>query len=124
MSSNSSPRIRHTAPMVRVEGRVSGSAAMGSVLDERESVLADLQLVSVRQASVLDALAVHVGAVQAALVEDVDAVRALLEHGVLTRDGDVVQKHIRLRGAADGGARRADRELVARAATAQPDHQA
>src|SRR5205085_8418541 len=119
MSSNSSPSIRQTVPMVRFDGRVSGSAAMVSALDECQPVLADLQLVAVGQARVLDPLAVDVRAVEAALVGDVDAVRPLLEHGVVARDGDVVEEHVALRCAADRRPRGPDRELIAGAPAAQ-----
>src|SRR4051794_1087241 len=94
-----------------------------SVLDECEAVLADLQLVAVAQPRVLHAFAVDIGAVQAALVDDVHTVVALLQDGVLARDGDVVQEDVALRRAPDARAAGPDRKLIARAPAAEPDHE-
>src|SRR5262249_28136029 len=63
-----------------------------SSVEEGEAVLADLQLVAVLELRRLDALAVHEGAVQAALVLDREDAVALAQHGVLARHGDVVEE--------------------------------
>ena len=72
-----------------------------SAVQERESVLADLQLVAVFELSGLDTLAVHEGAVEAAQVLDEERAVPLGDDGVLARDGDVVEEDPAVGRAAD-----------------------
>ena len=72
-------------------------------LQEPQGVAADEDLVAVGQRRPLDALAVDEDAVQRAVVEHADAVRAAHEQGVAARDGGVVEADVGGQGAADAG---------------------
>src|SRR5689334_2583002 len=70
-------------------------------MEERQPVLADLDLVAVLELGRLDPLAVHEGAVQAAAVLDQPAVVVALQLRVLPGDRDVVEEDPAVGRAAD-----------------------
>ena len=102
------PDVQQAAPARR--GRPDGPAAqpsrstIGALVagEEDEPVLADLDLVAVLERGLLDAVAVDVGAVEAAGVLTVKPSPARLEHRVAARDGDVVEEDVAV-GVASGG---------------------
>src|SRR5262245_7959314 len=130
MSSNSAWRILQTAPIVRAlrgrladsGGRLASEIAI-SLLQVAELVLADLDLVAVRQPVRLDPAPVDVGAVEGAEVVDVAAVTPAHEEGVIAGDGDVVAKDPRVRAAADADPVLCDGEALPRAAASRADHE-
>src|SRR2546423_12317964 len=69
-----------------------GLPSSPSVLQEGQSVFADLELVAVPEIGPLDPLAVDERAVQAALVLELPALAVLREDGVLAGHGDVVEE--------------------------------
>src|SRR4051794_302982 len=92
-SANSARRSCSTSPMLLPPTVRSGLTT--GVVDQ--AVLADLHLVAVRQLQLVDPVAVHIGAVQAADVADLDALRVAAELGVPARDGDVVEEDVAVR---------------------------
>src|SRR5829696_8028820 len=127
MSGNSCESALQTAPIVSDLARATGSAcaaaasstaASGSAPseslvtaistgEERQLELADMQLVAILEAMRIDALPVHVGAVERAGVVEEPVPASPHERGVLARDGDVVEE--------DAGLGRApDRHLLPR----------
>src|SRR6478735_5562791 len=94
-----------------------------SFLQEAQLVLADLELVAVLQPARLDALAVEKGAVQAPLVLDEERTVLLDEHGVLARDGDIVEEDVAVRRAADRHALARRHEVLTRASASRADDQ-
>src|SRR6266511_4835665 len=122
MSGNSSLSIPQTVPIV--SKRCFGEAVAAiSAVQERHSVLADLYLVAVLELRRLDALPVDEGAVQAPLVLDEEAAVARDEHGVLARDGDVVEEDAAVGGAADRGGVGFGVERLPRPSAARADDQ-
>src|SRR5581483_6011184 len=128
MSGNSAFSRRQTVPIVRSCSLLAVAVMVGfapsslrSSREERQPVLADLELVAVRELGRVDALPVHEGAVQAPLVLDEPAPLALLEQRVLARDRDVVEEDPAVRRAADRRLAALRRERLARAAPARPD---
>src|SRR5436190_16712724 len=71
----------------------------------------------------LDPPAVDVGAVERAEIVDVVAVLAVDDERMVARDGDVIEEHGRIGGAADAHSVLVDREALARAAAAGADHE-
>src|SRR6184192_1279307 len=117
MSGNSSFSIPQTVPIV--SSRDFDAVAISAV-EEREPVLPDLELVPVLELGALDALAVDERAVEAALVLDRERSVLVRQHGVLARDGDIVEEDPAVRRAADRrlvrlGAERLPRPPAARA---------
>src|SRR4051812_4120761 len=106
MSENSWASALQTAPIVSdfegltsgVGGAATSASASGSSIATRsadevgELVFADLQLVAVLEAVRVDALAVHVGAVQRPRVVEEPAALAVHQHGVVARDRHVVEE--------------------------------
>src|SRR5437763_906117 len=112
MSGNSWVSALHTAPIVIDLPRGAPSSTSGSsmsatpplALEERQLVLADLQLVAVLQAVRLDPPAVDVGAVERAEVVEVQVAAAAHEQRMVAGDGDVVEEDVGVRPAADAHA--------------------
>src|SRR4051794_36199605 len=111
MSGNSCWSALQTAPMVSdfaclggsVGGPVAASSDTGTSAGKiGELVLADLQLVPVDELVRLDPAAVHVGPVQRAGVVEEPLAGAADEHGVVARDGHVVEEDLGVGGPADG----------------------
>src|SRR5919197_5533732 len=126
MSGNSACSRRQTAPIVssRVRSCRSACAVLTLLLQVRQLVLADLELVAVLEPRRrLDALPVQERAVEAPEILDVVAVVLLQQHGVLARDGDVVEEDVVLGRAADGRAVALRHEVLARAAAPGTDHE-
>src|SRR5919197_4099051 len=124
MSGNSACSRRQTAPIVssRVRSCRSACAVLTLLLQVRQLVLADLELVAVLEPRRrLDALPVQERAVEAPEILDVVAVVLLQQHGVLARDGDVVEEDVVLGRAADGRALALRHEVLARAAAPGTD---
>src|SRR5439155_22750985 len=72
--------------------------------EERQLEPADLDLVTRRELGLVDLLAVDVGPVEAPdIANEPGRARSTLEHGVLARDGDVVEEHGAVRAATDRG---------------------
>src|SRR5205823_6947130 len=95
--------------------------ARSSFLQERELVLADLELVAVLEPGRrVDPLPVQEGAVEAPLVLDVEAALPLREDGVFPRDGHVVEEDVALRGAPDRGSLALRDEVLAGPPAAGP----
>src|SRR6187200_407681 len=69
--------------------------------EEHELELADLDLVAARELRLLDGLAVHVDAVQAAEVLHEEGLIPALDARVCPRDGDVVEEDVGLRVATE-----------------------
>src|SRR3954464_773764 len=113
MSGNSCWRPLQTAPMVSDFVCLGGSfgtslAAVAASSDTATSarqvgelVFADLQLVAVLELVRLDPAAIDVGPVQRAGVVQEPRARAAHEHGVVARDGHVVEEDLRVRRPAD-----------------------
>src|SRR4051794_7277047 len=101
-----------TSPMLSLTRPEAAVAEPGSLvmrpslrlvaLEEHEPVLADLHLVGVLQDHRVDAVAVDVGAVEAARVRDGEAAALAGERGVPARHGDVVEEDLAV-GMATGG---------------------
>src|SRR3954449_2118371 len=141
MSGNSRSSCLHTAPIVNDFGRTGGSATplpstpaggrgrpcSTSTLmcspEEGQLVLAHLKLVAVLELVGLDALAVHVGAVQGAEVVDVDPVAPPDQQRVVARYRHVVEEDLGLGAAPDAGLLAVDDEGLARSAAAGADHE-
>src|SRR3954462_6271907 len=131
MSGNSCASALHTAPIVMDFPRGAPSSTSGSSisaiseppspLEERELVLADLQLVAVLEAVRLDAPAVDVGAVERAEVVEVEVPTAADEQRMAARDGDVVEEDVGVRAPADRHAVAVEREALPDAAAAGAD---
>src|SRR5207247_311721 len=97
-----------------------GRVAFSPKVDQ--PVLADLELVAVAQRRPgLDPPAVEEGAIEAPLVLDHELVVAPQDHGVLARDGDVVEEDVALGRAADRRALAGEAEALPRAAAAGAD---
>src|SRR5689334_12081670 len=93
MSGNSSRSSLRTSPIEWCGVRMS----VPVTLHEREAIATDLHLVAVAECTRLDALAVHVRAVQRALVVDEELVSRVAPHAhVSTRHGDVVEEDLRV----------------------------
>src|SRR5215213_8175698 len=99
MSGKSPLRAASTCPMLRETPVERGSVVISSrsvprapVEDQAE--LADLDLVTVLQPTLVHQLTVDVGAVQAAGVANDDPLRRPLEGGVPPGDGDVVEEDV------------------------------
>src|SRR3954462_4620638 len=119
MSGNSGFSRSQTAPIV--SSRVLPVAARGSS-QEREPVLADLQLVPVGEPRRrLDPLAVEVGPVEAAEVLDLEPAAATPHDRVPPRDRDVVEEDVALRRAPDRRLIALEQERLPRAAAAGAD---
>src|SRR4051812_34514918 len=129
MSGNSCASALQTAPIVMdfprgVPSSTSGSsmsAITGLTLEERELVLADLQLVAVLEAVRLDAAAIDVGAVERPEVVEVEVAAAPHEQRVVARDRHVVEEDVGVRPAADGQPVAVEREALADAPAARAD---
>lgn len=74
------------------------------LVEEADLVLAHINGVAVVQRLALDSLAVHVGAVGALEVLDLDLIAPQVKHGVLAAYGKVVDDDIVVRAAAESGA--------------------
>src|SRR5947209_10487100 len=94
---------------------------MGLAVEVREPVFADLDLVAVAEVRRVDPLPVDVGAVEAALVVEPPPVAVTREHGVLARDGDVVEEDPALGRASDHRRALAERKRLAGAPSAGAD---
>src|SRR5581483_8405797 len=92
-----------------------------SAREERQPVLADLELVPVGELGRLDPAAVDEGAVEAAEILDEPAAVALDEDGVPARHRDVVEEDRAVRRAADRRALALRSERLPRAAAARTD---
>src|SRR6185503_2797070 len=90
------------------------TATPASLLQVTELVLADLDLVAVREPVRLDPAPVDVRAVQRAQVVDVIAVLPMDKQRVVPRDGDVIQEDGRVGRAADADPLLVDGEALAR----------
>src|SRR5581483_4125831 len=90
--------------------RVRGCREWPSAAEERELVLADLELVAVSQAVRFDSAAVDVGPVQRAAVVEVVLTAAPDQDRVVARDRHVIQEDVRDRTATDGHPPGAQRE--------------
>src|SRR4051812_384180 len=101
MSGNSCWSALQTAPIVidlprGAPGVSTGGRSMSAIsgpllpLEERQLVLADLELVAVLETVRLDAAAVDVGPVQRAQVVEVEVAAAAYDERVIARDRDVV----------------------------------
>src|SRR3954451_18679430 len=110
MSGNSCWSALHTAPMVSDFACLGGSfgGPMAASSDTATSagkigelVLADLQLVPVDELVRLDPAAVHVGPVQRAGVVEEPLAGAAYEHGMVARDGDVIEEDLGVGRTAD-----------------------
>src|SRR3954453_2130473 len=129
MSGNSCASALQTAPIVMdfprgVPSSTSGSsmsAITGLTLEERELVLADLQLVAVLEAVRLDAAAIDVGAVERPEVVEVEVAAAPHEQRVVARDRHVVEEDVGVRPAADRQPVAVEREALADAPAARAD---
>src|SRR3954451_12435101 len=98
--------------------------ARSSFTQERELVLADLELVAVlERLGGLDPLAVEERAVEAALVLDVEVVVALDQDGVRSRDGHVVEEDVAVGRTADRRALALREEVLSGAAAARSHDQ-
>jgi hypothetical protein len=82
--------------------------------EEVQPELADAHLVAVVERAAVDALAVDVGAVQRALIDDLERRAGADDLGVPTGDGDVVEEDVRLGVPADRGDRRVEQVAGAR----------
>src|SRR6266545_4519562 len=120
---------RSRCPGTRASGarrpRRSSAAARGRVRasrssEERQPVLADLQLVAVGERAGVDAAAVEKRAVEAAEVFDQQVAVLALDHRVPARDGHVVEEDVAVRRAADRRPVARERERLPRAAAAAP----
>src|SRR5438067_633769 len=120
MSGNSSERRRTTSPMRSILVPLL-TVVLTSALHEGEPVLADLELVAVLELLVVDPAPVDERPVQRALVLDEEVPVALDEHGVVARDGDVVEEDLALRRPPDACALAARAEALPRPAAAGPD---
>src|SRR5688572_20546478 len=95
MSGNSLCRRLQTAPIVRGRSRpMSAGAVAISALQEGQLVLADLHLVAVLELGALDAAPVDVGAVEAPLVVEREALGVAGHDRVAPGDGHVVQEDL------------------------------
>src|SRR5262249_41994142 len=102
--SSTSPMLSRTRPeaaLAPVIPLTAGSLRGGRrtvrglvALEENQAVLADLHLVGVLQDHGVDAIAVHVRAVQAAGVRDAEGRALACERGVPPGDGDVVEEDL------------------------------
>src|ERR687891_513973 len=72
------------------------SCCAGRAQVEGESELADLDFVSGLQFHAVHAVVVHVGAVEAARVHDLEAAGGAAEFDMAARDGHVVKEDIRI----------------------------
>src|SRR3954469_17411080 len=125
MSGNSCWSPLQTAPMVSdfaclgasfgtsLAPVAASSDTATSAREVGELVLADLQLVSVDELVRLDPAPVHVGAVQGAGIIQEPLAPASYEHGVVARDGHVVEEDLDVRGASDGQPLALERERLA-----------
>src|SRR5438093_1730394 len=120
MSGNSSFSIPQTVPIV--SSRDFDAVAISAV-EEREPVLADLQLVPVFELGSLDALAVDERAVEAALVLDRERAVLVRQHRVLPGDGHVVEEDPAVGGTPDRRLLRLGAERLPRSPAAGPDYQ-
>src|SRR5690242_627380 len=135
MSGNSCWSPLQTAPIVRALACLGGSFGTSlalvaassvtatSACQVGELVLADLQLVAVDELVRLDPAAVHVGAVQGAGIIQEPFAGASYEHGVVARDGHVVEEDLGVRGASDGQPLALEGERLADAPAAGANHQ-
>src|SRR3954447_10682402 len=131
MSGNSCWSALQTPPIVidlprGASGVSTGGSSMSATalpLEERQLVLADLQLVAVLEAVRLDAPPVDVGAVQRAEVVEVEVAATAHEQRVVARDGDVVEEDVGVRPAPDRHAVAVEREALPHAAAARADDQ-
>src|ERR1044072_5649439 len=138
MSGNSWARPLQTAPIVidfcgrsvsmsgtsvGISGIWSIAITISSAREERELVLADLQLVAVLEMVGLDAVTVDVRAVERAEVVEVPVAAAAHEQGVVARDRDVVEKARAVGTPADRDPIAVQREALPHATAAAPDHQ-
>src|SRR3954452_8574694 len=98
MSGNSSSSRPSTSPIDRKP--VSVASGIGA-LEEHESELADLHLVTVAEGGALDALLVDIGAVEGARVGDHVALCRALHLGMAARHGDVVERDLTVRMSAE-----------------------
>src|SRR5437588_1668537 len=141
MSGNSWLNALQTAPIVTAfcggwaatGSGVSGSSRSGSrvsdtviarppsAAQERQLVLADLELVAIGQPVRLDAAAVDVGAVQRAAVVEVVVAAAAHQDRVIARDGDVVEKDVAVGPPTHGQPISRQRKRLARAPAPGPD---
>src|SRR4051794_14442241 len=120
MSGNSCWSALQTPPIVidlprGASGVSTGGSSMSATalpLQERQLVLADLQLVPVLEAVRLDAPPVDVGAVERAEIVEVEVAAAAHDEGVVARDGDVVEEDVGVRPAADRHAVALEREAL------------
>src|SRR5438132_2640481 len=94
-----------------------------SALEEREPVLADLELVPVAELRGLDSFAVDERPIQAALILELPVVSVLREHGVLARHRDVVEEDRAFGRAADRRRTRFERERLPRSSATRADDQ-
>src|SRR6478609_9143494 len=123
MSGNSACRCRQTAPIVcmRLRLGLSAVALIRSFGHEGQAVFPHLDLISAFEAGRFDALAVHVGAVEAAEVLDEELVAAADQDRVLPRDGHVVEEDLVVRGPADRRALTLRQEVLARTSAPRAD---
>src|SRR5690349_14872349 len=123
MSGNSGLSRSQTAPIVSRRERWDADAVAISG-QERESVLADLDLVAVRErAGGLDPLPVQVRAVEAPHVLDLQRGGAAPDDGVLAGDGDVVEEDVAVRRATDRRLVAFEDERLPRPAAARADNE-
>src|SRR5262249_249496 len=98
MSGNSSESRRTTSPIRSIRLLVPRAVFIrASSLDEGQAVLAALGRGAVLEHLVGDPPSVDEGAVQRALVLDEETPVVLDEHGVVARDGDVVEEDVAVR---------------------------
>src|SRR4051812_38963975 len=120
MSGNSSERRRTTSPMRSILVPLP-TVVLTSALHEGKPVFTDLELIPVLELLVIDPASVDERAVQRALVLDEEVPFPLDEHGVVARDGDVVEEDLALRRPPDACALAARTEALPRPAAAGPD---
>src|SRR5918997_2252552 len=94
-----------------------------SAREIRELVLANLQLVAVLELVRLDPATIDVGPVQGSGVVQVPRARSPHEHGMIARDGHVVEEDLGVGGAADRQPLALERERLPDLAAAGADHQ-
>src|ERR1700730_12939155 len=111
------------APAAAVGGR--GPRVRAEILagQEQQAELANLPLVPAGQLGLLDPLAVHVGAVEAAHVADREPGAVPVELSVPPGDGHVIEEDVAVRVAASGGQVAVEPEPAARVGTAHDQEQ-
>src|SRR3954465_1038699 len=135
MSGNSCWRPLQTAPMVSdfvclggsfgtsLAAVAASSVTATSARQVGELVFADLQFVAVDELVRLDPAAIDVGAVQRTGIIQEPVVRASDEHGMIARDGHVVEKDLGVRRAPDRQSLALEGERPPDAPAAGADHE-